>query len=70
MFTVNTGAIYRQFFGAILVLGLVLSYTDYYQENRAEAIEVVGKTIIELEFEKKKTIFLKFVSFQVTYAVR
>ncbi|XP_031623750.1 sugar transporter SWEET1 isoform X2 [Contarinia nasturtii] len=42
MFTVNTGAIYRQFFGAILVLGLVLSYTNYYQENRNEAIEVVG----------------------------
>lgn len=46
MFTVNTGAIYRQFFGAILVLGLTLSYTDYYEVNRAAAIEVVGKLIM------------------------
>lgn len=43
MFSVNTSAIYRQFFSAILVLGLVLSYTEYFEENRAEAIEVVGK---------------------------
>lgn len=42
MFTVNTSSIYRQFFGALLVLGLTLSYTDYYEANRAEAIEVVG----------------------------
>lgn len=43
MFTVSTRALYRQFFTAILVLGLVLSYTEYFEENRAEAIEVVGK---------------------------
>lgn len=43
MFTVNSGPIYRQFFGAILVLGLTLSYTDYYEINTDEAIKVVGK---------------------------
>lgn len=43
MFTVNTAPIYRQFFGAILVLGLTFSYTDYYEINRSEALEVVGK---------------------------
>ncbi|XP_055294908.1 sugar transporter SWEET1 isoform X2 [Sitodiplosis mosellana] len=42
MFSVSSSALYRQFFGAILVLGFVLSYTEYYEENRAEAIEVVG----------------------------
>lgn len=43
MFTVNTSAIYRQFFGALLVLGLTLSYTDYYEVNHTKAVEVVGK---------------------------
>lgn len=49
MFSVNTSAIYRQFFSAILVLGLVLSYTEYFEENRAEAIEVVGKYSTNLD---------------------
>lgn len=43
MFTVNTGPIYRQFFGALLVLGLTLSYTDYYEIDRSEAVEIVGE---------------------------
>lgn len=45
MFTVNTSTIYRQFFGALLVLGMTLAYTDYYEINRTEAIEVVGKSM-------------------------
>lgn len=53
MFSVNTSSIYRQFFGAILVLGLVLSYTEYFEENRAEAIEIVGM------FSIKKLTILK-----------
>lgn len=42
MFTVNTRTIYRQFFAAILVLGLTLTYTELYEMNRAEAIEITG----------------------------
>lgn len=42
LFTVNTSAIYRQFFGCLVVLGLTLSYTDYYAIDRTEAVEVVG----------------------------
>lgn len=43
MFTINTSAIYRQFFGSLVVLGLTLSYSDYYAVNQSEAVEVVGK---------------------------
>lgn len=49
MFTVNTSTIYRQFFGALVVLGLTLSYTNYYEVNREEAIEVVGEPIIKIK---------------------
>lgn len=45
MFTVNTSVIYRQFFGALLVLGLTLSYTDYYEIDHAKAVEIVGKCL-------------------------
>lgn len=43
LFTVNTSAIYRQFFGCLVVLGLTLSYTDYYAIDQSEAVEVVGE---------------------------
>lgn len=43
LFTINTSAIYRQFFGCLVVLGLTLSYTDYYAIDRTEAVEVVGE---------------------------
>lgn len=43
LFTVNTSAIYRQFFACITILGLTLSYTDYYEIDRKEAVEVVGE---------------------------
>lgn len=48
MFTINTRMLYRQFFAAILVLGLTLSYTEWYQMNRDDAIKVMGKAILTI----------------------
>lgn len=48
MFTINTRTLYRQFFAAILILGLTLSYTEWYQMNRDDAIKVMGKAIITI----------------------
>lgn len=39
----NIQTIYRQFFIALVVLCLTFTYTEWYEVNRAEAIEVVGK---------------------------
>lgn len=60
MFTINTRAIYRQFFSAILALGLVLSYTGYYEENRAAAIEVVGEFLNEFFSSFNLLLFLHY----------
>lgn len=48
MFTINTRTLYRQFFAAILVLGLTLSYTDWYQINKDDTIKVMGETIVTI----------------------
>lgn len=40
----NIRTIYRQFFIALLVLCLTFTYTEWYEVNRAETIEVVGKS--------------------------
>lgn len=48
MFTINARILYRQFFAAILVLGLTLSYTEWYQMNRDDAIKVMGEAIVTI----------------------
>lgn len=50
----NIRTIYQQFFLALLVLCLTFTYTEWYEVNRTEAIEVVGKT-----FQKKNSIYNK-----------
>lgn len=53
LFTLNPRTVYRQFFASILVLGLTLTYTEWYEVNRAESIEVIGKNKRKTFFNKK-----------------
>lgn len=43
MFTINKRATLRQFFCALLVLGTTIGYTQFYEEDRSEAVEVTGE---------------------------
>lgn len=45
MYASNIRTIYRQFFLALVVLCVTFTYTDWYEVNRSEAIEVVGKNL-------------------------
>lgn len=44
MYASNIRTIYRQFFLALVVMCVTFTYTDWYEVNRSEAIEVVGKS--------------------------
>lgn len=44
-FTINKQSTCRQLFSVVLVLGTTITYTEWYEDNRKEALEVMGKTI-------------------------
>lgn len=43
-FTINKRSTCRQLFSVLLVLSITITYTEWYEVNRTEAIEVIGET--------------------------
>lgn len=43
-FTINKRSTCRQLFSVLLVLSITITYTEWYEMNRAKAIEVIGES--------------------------
>lgn len=67
-FTINKRSTCRQLFSVVLVLGVTITYTEWYEMNRTEAIEVMGESIQRcamcMSVERK---FINSFSFSIHY---